>query len=96
VHFARGIVAAWRLAATYRAAKLRRYERSEPRIARREPQIKSTLFYSVLFYLCEAARPNEYFVNFAAHLGDKYDGKISLCYFSLVLFSKSALRLILK
>jgi hypothetical protein len=27
---------------------------------------------------------------------DKYDGKISLCYFSLVLFSKSALRLILK
>jgi len=41
----------------------------------------------------EAARPNYSQVSSKT---DKYDGKISLCYFSLVLFSKSALRLILK
>jgi hypothetical protein len=41
----------------------------------------------------EAAKPPK---RLAQILLIMYDGKISLCYFSLVLFSKSALRLILK
>jgi hypothetical protein len=65
----------------------RRYERSEPRIARRKPQKKHA---KGVFFLCAQRLAQIELICI------KYDGKISLCYFSLVLFSKSALRLILK
>ena len=40
-----------------RAKRLRRYERSEPRIARREPQKKPTLLCSVGFFCARSGSP---------------------------------------